>query len=458
MAKGGSGGSGASDTSMEMWAFCIIVLFALVFWAISENFWVYATAWKWMRITELSVYAYTVPQMVEDFTGIDFGAGRQFLLETDPKLLTAAMISDFDNIYVKFFNWLPGILIALSGAKIFLASENVSTSFNMETLLAKMARAFPHNNQFLNVHPEETPLDFYPDDPKSYEYSMAMTERQFAECVPPVGLMHQAKRDKSLRKPIWDGAKSFNEGLARKAFDAQLGGLYMGYNRLNDVEKQLTDLFRNKILVKRKEVLPILINYVGQIVKHRRENKLFPEGAKEALSVNISALPKPEVVMLESYNSHLALVEQLTSVVDGWLQKNGAGFKVKEAEIRSLASSKDLKTTLRHVMADARLGAHAFTSTGLMTLLEAAREGATLAPSSFRWLKVKNRPLWYALNCVGKKTAFTESAGTYGHWLLEKEIKMAVPHAETTEAIEALRIALGLTARPGDTKLDDEWG
>lgn len=451
-------GGGASDTNMEMWAFLIVIIFIIIFWAISENFWVYATAWKWLRIAELSVFAYAVPQAVEDFTGIDFGAGMQFLLDTKPTLLTASMISDFDNIYVKFFNWLPGILIAVSGAKLFLAAENVSNKFDMESLLLKMSRAFPNNRQFLGIHPEETPLDFYPDDPSSYEYSMVMTERQFAQCVPPVGLENSAKRDKTLKRAIWDGEKAFNEDLARKAFDVQLGGLYMGYNRLDENEKHLTDLFRDKILIKRKEVLPVLMHYVGLIIKDRRDKKMFPEDPKKAKAVNLATLAKPEVTLLAKFPSHQALIQQLTTVVDEWFQKGGAKVMVKESQIRSLVSNKDLKKTLRHVMADDRLSRHAFTSTGLMTLLEAAREGATLAPSSFRWLKVKDRPLWYALNCVGKKTAFTESAGTFAHWLLEKEINMGVPHAETTEAIEALRIALGLTARPGDAKQDDDWG
>ncbi|MBD8089339.1 IcmP (DotM) [Pseudomonas fluorescens] len=451
-------GGGASDTNMEMWAFLIVIIFIIIFWLISENFWMYATAWKWLRIAELSVFAYTVPQVVENWSGIDFGAGMQFLMETNPKLLTAAMISDFDNIYVKFFNWLPGGLIAVAGAKLFLAAENVSNKFDMESLLIKMSRAFPHNRQFLGIHPEETPIDFYPDDPASYEYSMVMTERQFAQCVPPVGLLEPAKRDKSLRKPIWDGEKSFDDELARKAFDTQLGGLYMGYNRLDEDEKQLTDLFRNKILIKRKEVLPVLMDYVSQIMKDRRDKKVFPDEAKLSARVNLATLEKAEVKLLANFPSHHALIQQLTTVVDGWLQKGGAKIKIKESQIRTLVTNKDLKTTLRHVMADDRLSRHAFTSTGLMTLLEAAREGATLAPSSFRWLKVKNRPLWYALNCVGKKTAFTESAGTYGHWLLETEIKMGVPHAETTEAIEALRVALGLTARGSEAKQDDDWG
>jgi hypothetical protein len=92
-----------------------------------------------------------------------------------------------------------------------------------------------------------------------------------------------------------------------------------------------------------------------------------------------------------------------------------------------------------------------------MSLLEAAREGATLAPSSFRWLKGKNRTLWFALNCVGKKVAFTESGGTFGHWLLEKEAKLAIPHAEVTEAIVALKTALGLDPDKDKEKSKADW-
>lgn len=450
-------GSGASDTNMEMWAFLIVVLVCLAFWLIDRNFWVYATMWRWTRIAEIAMFAYVVPQPVENFIGVDFGAGLQFLLETKPTLLTAAMISGFDNIYVKFFNWLPGLFLAFSGAKLFLASENVSFSkYNMESLLLKMSRAFPNNKMFLNVHPELTPLDFYPDDPSSYEYSMAMTERQFGQCVPPVGLDAEAKRDPSLRKAIWDGQQGFNDELCRKAFDKQVGNLYMGHNRLDENEKKLIELFRGKILLKRAEVLPILMDYVEKIVEHRKANSLIPSDNKALAALDIKTLPRASITYLEDFSSHVALVEMLTTIIDGMFKKQGPALKVKEAEVRAMVSSKDLKNTLRHVVADSRLSKHAFTYTGMMTLLEAAREGEALAPSSFRWLKGRNRTLWYALNCVGKKTAFTESAGTYGHWLLEKDIKMGVPHAETTEAIEALRVALDLPARPGANK-QDEW-
>jgi hypothetical protein len=131
---------------------------------------------------------------------------------------------------------------------------------------------------------------------------------------------------------------------------------------------------------------------------------------------------------------------------------------LREIDIRAATTNAGMKSVLRSAMADLRMSQHAFVYTGLMTLLEAAREGSTLPPSSFRWLKGKNRTLWYALNCVGKKVSFTESGGTFAHWLLEKEAKMSVPHPEVTEAVEALRIALELPSKFASKDAIDQWG
>ncbi|WOF82181.1 IcmP (DotM) (plasmid) [Pseudomonas sp. FeN3W] len=451
-------GGGGADNNMEMWVFLIVVIFILVFWAFSELFWIYATGWRWLRIAELGIASYAVPDFIQRFTGWDFNGGLAFLLEAEPEDLNAKIIGGFDNIYLRFFNWLPGLVIAASGAKIFMSADNVSIKYNMETLMLKMSNAFPGNKSFLNVHPEETPLDFYPDDPSSYEYSMAMTERQFGQCIPPLGLMKEAEKDKSLKRPIWDGAKKFDNELCRKSFEKQVGGLYRGYNKLDDDEKKLFDLFRNKILIRRNEVMPILTNYMKQILIDRLNKKVFGKDPKANKAVKINELGKPSVKYLADFPSHKMLVEKLTQFVDQKLVEQGSAYRIKEIDVRKMASSSDLKSVLRHVMADDRMSRHAFTATGLMTLLEAAREGSTLPPSSFRWLKGRNRTLWYALNCVGKKVAFTESAGTFAHWLLEKEAKMAVPHAEVTEAIEALRMALGLSSKLASKDQDDMWG
>lgn len=450
-------GGGGQDDSSETWLLIIIILIIIAFMLVSHFFWVYTTGWRWLRMAEVGLLAFIVPDSIQALMENSFNMGLQFLKEADPKDITAKMVDEFDNMFVIYFNWLPAILIGIAALKIFIKSDDVGMVYDMESLLMKMVRAFPHNKQFIGIHPEESPIDFYPDDPDSYEYSMCMTERQFAQVVPPLGLMKEAERKPELAKPIWDGKKGFDEVLARKSFERQMGPLYVGYNGLSPDEKTLTDLFRNKILVKRKEVLPILKEYTNQIYHFRIKSGIFSADAKKQ-KLDIATLPKPSINFINDFPSHKALVEKLTRYVDENLSKNGSTWKPKDVDLRAMVANADYKSVLRHAMADDRVSKHAYTYTGLMSLLEAAREGATLAPSTFRWLKGRNRTLWFALNCVGKKVAFTESAGTFAHWLLEKEAKLAIPHAEVTEAIEALRVALGLDARNSKSNSMDDWG
>jgi hypothetical protein len=434
-------GKGGNDDGAESWGIIAIILFAIAFFLINEFFWVYAAGWRWLRIVEVGFLSYLIPDFIQAYMSNSFNMGLHFLLTSDPKDLTAEMIGQFDNLFVLYFNWLPAGLIIYAGIMILLKAEDVTTVYDMESLLTKMVRAFPHNKRFIGIHPEQSPIDFYPDDPSSYEFSMCMTERQFGAVVPPLGLMEEAKKNPSLLRPIWDGERGFDEFLARKSFETQMGPLYNGYNNLSPDEKTLTDLFRNKILVKRKEVLPVMKDYTAQI--HQYRLKTLSKTAPAANGAPVES-GKPEIKYLRDFPSHKALVEKLTVYVDSNLKAHGDAWTPKDVDLRNMVAGKELKSVLRHVMSDERLSRHAYTYTGLMSLLEAAREGATLAPSSFRWLKGKNRTLWFALNCVGKKVAFTESGGTFGHWLLEKEAKLAIPHAEVTEAIVALKTALGL--------------
>ncbi|MBI6882908.1 IcmP (DotM) [Pseudomonas putida] len=447
-------GKGGGEDGAETWLIIIIILLALLFFLVSHFFWVYTTAWKWVRVVEIGVLAYAVPDFIQAYMENSFNMGLHFLLSSNPKDITAEMVGVFDNMFVLYFNWLPAALIIWAGIKIMMKAEDVTTVYDMENILTKMVKAFPHNKRFIGIHPEESPIDFYPDDPTSYEFSMCMTERQFGACNPPLGLMKLAEKNPAFAKPIWDGAKGFDEFLARKSFESQMGPLYTGYNNLSDDERTLTDLFRNKILVKRIEVLPIMKDYTDQIYKDRISTGVRSEAGKKGTP---SAVVKPTIKYLADYPSHKVLVEKLTGYVDSNLQKHGTAWKPKDVDLRNMVSHKDFKSVLRHCMCDERLSKHAYTYTGLMTLLEAAREGATLAPSTFRWLKGKNRTLWFALNCVGKKVAFTESSGTFAHWLLEKQAKLAIPHAEVTEAINALKTALGLNPDKDREAGHDDW-
>ncbi|MHD0644630.1 secretion/conjugation apparatus DotM-related subunit [Pseudomonas aeruginosa] len=409
-------------------------------------FWVYAGFWKWLRIFEIGMIATLLPDVVERMIGVDFEGGLKFLLETPYELLTAEMIGQFDGIYLKYFYWIPGAIFAFTGFVMLNKNDGITQIYNMENILSRMAPAFPNVKGFMGIHPEKMPLDFYPDDPSSYEFSLAMGDRQFAQCFPPVGLEKAAEKDESLNRPIWDGGKKFDEVLARKSFDSQLGPLYMGYNRLSEDEKKLTDMFIQRILVKRADVLNQITDYMKQAYAIA---KAKAEGKKP---------PSETIKLLEDKVSHRSLADRLAAYVDQEIQAN-PNWRPTDAACRKISIAPEFKSVLQQVVADKCISKHAYVRTGLMSLLEVAREGKTLPPSELRWLKGRNRPLWYAIDSPGRKTPFAEAAGTYAHWLLEKKAEIAIPYPETTEAIEALKQALGLNDRPaGGTVTADDWG
>lgn len=449
-------GGGGADDSSESWVIILIIFGILLFLLINYFFWVYAAGWKWVRVAEVGLLSYAVPDFIQNWMREDFNSGLQFLLAAEPKAISANIVGTFDNIYVRYINWIPGLLLILYGFKVFRNTDSVSAIHDMESMILKMSSAFPHNKNFIGVHPEQMPIDFYPDDPTTYEFSMVMTERQFGLLSPPLGLSQQAKRNPALRKPIWDGENGFNEDLARRSFNIQVGPLYRGYNYLKEDEKRLFDLFRENLLVKQAKAIPIIENYASQALNARKKEKFFnlPKKKRVKAAVNLPAL---KLDYLQDLPSHRALGKRVIAYIDKGLTNEGKDWIPQESEIRSLARDKSFNSLLKHVLADEVMGNHAFTYTGLMSLLEAAREGRTLAPSSLRWLKGRNRTLWYALNCVGKKVAFVESAGTFAHWLLECEAKIPIPHSEVTEAIEALRVGLGLKNMRSDESGIEGW-
>jgi intracellular multiplication protein IcmP len=85
---------------------------------------------------------------------------------------------------------------------------------------------------------------------------------------------------------------------------------------------------------------------------------------------------------------------------------------------------------------------HAYTLTVMASMLEAAREDGVQASADFLWLKPVDRRLWYMLNTIGRQTPFVEVAGSFAHWLAEKQVgrRLLVPMVE--EATNALELAL----------------
>lgn len=100
------------------------------------------------------------------------------------------------------------------------------------------------------------------------------------------------------------------------------------------------------------------------------------------------------------------------------------------------------------------LNSHAFVTTVMSRLLEAARQKGRLGTSLFIWLKIVDRGLWYVLNQEGGQCAWTEAAGPRAHKLAEKAAKgpLFKPYVETsvTEFEEYLRNKEGWIPLPAN--------
>src|SRR6516164_22797 len=93
---------------------------------------------------------------------------------------------------------------------------------------------------------------------------------------------------------------------------------------------------------------------------------------------------------------------------------------------------------------------HAYTHTALMELLNQARlRGGVLAPGQFGWLKLVDRPLWYALHSPGFETEGfgrychpnprIEALGARDHWAVERLVGEPAIEPSLNRAIEVLR-------------------
>ncbi len=94
--------------------------------------------------------------------------------------------------------------------------------------------------------------------------------------------------------------------------------------------------------------------------------------------------------------------------------------------------------------------AHAYTTPALMSLLNAARiRHGVLAPAQFAWLKLVDRPLWYALHSLGFETdgigrylhpnPRVEALGVRDHWAVECAAGSPVVEPDLTRALAALQ-------------------
>ncbi len=88
------------------------------------------------------------------------------------------------------------------------------------------------------------------------------------------------------------------------------------------------------------------------------------------------------------------------------------------------------------------LQSHAYLYGVLASLLEVARTAGVLSSSDFIWLKPHDRPMWYIINTVGRRTCMSEIAGAISHWLAEKALGRKLTQPMVKAAVKGLELAI----------------
>ena len=220
----------------------------------------------------------------------------------------------------------------------------------------------------------------------------------------------------ALRATRQDGR--FVEADARRALAAQLGPRWQG-----------SDLAA-------PHVRALFTVFALHLTEHRAE-------AQRLLGELSRSLADPGKETFEGPSSPLVLPERVIVRSDALL----AAFSF---DIRSPA--------------DRIAAAHAYTHPALMSLLNESRLAAgVLAPAQFAWLKLVDRPLWYALHSLGfEAEGFgrylhpnprIEAAGARDHWAAERIAKGPLASPDIERAVEAVR-AVSATGRSADDDAD----
>jgi hypothetical protein len=85
---------------------------------------------------------------------------------------------------------------------------------------------------------------------------------------------------------------------------------------------------------------------------------------------------------------------------------------------------------------------HAYPATRALALLAYARTKTVLPCADFLWLKAVDRPLWYALNNLGRRAYHVEGAAAISHYLSERAARAAVSAPQVAAAADGILLYL----------------
>ena len=163
--------------------------------------------------------------------------------------------------------------------------------------------------------------------------------------------------------------------------------------------------------------------------------------------------------MVERRDDAIAFLGEISQSLDATTGEEPTGpaahLRLPEAAVRqadALLADRSMFSAAEQVAAR-----HAYTAPALMTVLNTARlRAGVLAPAQFAWLKLVDRPLWYALQSLGFESegigrylhpnARVEAAGARDHWASERAAGQPITWPCVERALHSLRQLRGVKA------------
>lgn len=318
------------------------------------------------------------------------------LTDVEPAALTWEQVRGLLRYAGSWMRWPLALLLLLCGCTaIFIGRVGrLVRHFSMKSLLKNNAESFPCLRPVVG-------RGKYLLSPKSYDsglWRIARTPVQFAleqelllnengEAFTPEQALHNGLADTEL--PAWGNAR-LDEDKALAAFQAQLGKPFENYTAMTACRRALAAAFLAYADGDKKGCVAVL-DAVSSSYREKRDRATCP--------------------VLEQKNFHLNL------------------NRIWERH-QSVLSEKSLRI---HA---------AFELPWFMALLCRARKKGVLASSQFLWLRPLDRPLWYALNQCGGRTAWVESLAPWAHYKAEEQAGQALTEPHVALAVTSLKDSL----------------
>ena len=240
MAEGQKQGQGAD----EIYVFIAIgVAIVALFWLIPRYQWIIFEYWRFNRIVQFYPFTFinlpyfnemsqylNILTTHESFINI---RGHFEGLSSDQRSRLNeeywAFIGQVDGKFTKYYSWLAAGFLGYLGYKLIKMSNRITKIYNFETFM--QAYSIKKDYYKDTIGKGKRPDEFGHEKSKK-DAVIPMTPYEFATSSPPPGLKE--------KRPIYDPeAYIFDEELARKAFDIQLGDYWRGEDGLNETQKYI---------------------------------------------------------------------------------------------------------------------------------------------------------------------------------------------------------------------------